>query len=299
MNINNYLYEIIEDYKDAKSDEEKAEVFRDFCTFLWGCKNKRRVYTRTIKFNVRDDLLETEIGQIFNAWSKVDYTNYKAITKDTDWCSLIRQKINNLYSRYCDEEIIIKKDYMDLLKNPKRLYYQWINGEDINTDELNVMINDSINKANELKAIYQKQKMHLSWNEYKQIVEGFLKKIFDRCKLVEDYEVENLTNERINQTNKYIYDFFNKDKSYIKYICKSLEGEMLNYQKEYYELKVPNTKRQHKKYKRCVECGKLIEIKSKKDFSTKYCKECRDDIVRKQTNERVKKYRKIIKDVGC
>ena len=109
--------------------------------------------------------------------------------------------------------------------------------------------------------------MDLSWNEYKKIVEEFLKKIFDRCKLIEDYEIENLTNQQTNITNKYIYNFYNEDKSYIKYICDSLEGEMLKYQKKYYGVK------EHKKYKRCKECGKLIEKTGK---NTQYCSECRD-----------------------
>ena len=48
---------------------------------------------------------------------------------------------------------------------------------------------------------------------------------------------------------------------------------MLNYQKEdYYELK----RGRNKKYKRCKECGKLIEDKSKtKPFV--YCKNCREE----------------------
>ena len=210
--------------------------------------------------------MESEIGRIFNTWSVVEYIGYKEMTKDTDWCSLIRQKINNLYIRYFDKDVILNKDYMDLLKNPRRLYYRWINGEEMNKDELINVIEDSICKAMELKLIYKKQKMDLSWNEYKKIVEEFLKKIFDRCKLIEDYEIENLTNQQTNITNKYIYNFYNEDKSYIKYICDSLEGEMLKYQKKYYGVK------EHKKYKRCKECGKLIE---KTNNRVMYCKECK------------------------
>ena len=281
MSIDKYLYEILDDYKNASSTEEKTEVFKDFCSSLWKNKNKKRVYIKTVKFKVRNDLLKSEIGQIFNIWSEVDYTSYKSMTKDTDWCSLLRQKINNLYIRYCDEEVILKKDYMDLLRTPKRLYYRWINGEEINAEKLINIIDDSINKANELKEMYKKQKMHLSWNEYKKIIERFLIKIFDRCKLIEDYEIENLTNERINKTNKYIYDFFNEDKSYIKYICDSLEGEMLNYQKEYYGLQ----RGRNKQYKRCKECGALIERKHNR---LQYCTDCK----RKMELERYKKYNK-------
>lgn len=267
MNISKYLYEIIDDYKNADSEKEKAEIFEDFCSSIWANKNKRYTYTKTIKFDVRSDLLKTEIGQIFNLWSEVDYITYKAITKDADWCSLLRQKVNNLYTRYFDEDVILNKGYMDLLRTPKRLYYRWINGEEMGSNELTDNIQNSIHKASEIKLMFQKQKIRLSWNEYKKVVEGFCEKIFDRCRLLEDYELESLTDEKINLTNKYLYNFYNEDKSYIKYICDSLEGELLKWQKKYYGV------RDHKKYKRCKECGKLIEKTGK---NTQYCNECKD-----------------------
>ncbi len=273
MNIDKYLYEIIDDYKNADSEEEKTEIFKDFCSSIWGSKNKRRTYIKTIKFDVRNDLLKTEIGRIFNSWSEVDYISYKTITKDTDWCSLLRQKVNNLYTRYFDEDVILNKEYMDLLRTPKRLYYRWINGEEMSPNELTDNIENSIHKASELKLMFQKQKMRLSWNEYKKVIESFFARIFDRCRLLEDYELESLTDDKINITSKYLYNFYNEDKSYIKYICESLEGELLKWQKKYYGV------RDHKKYKRCKECGKLIEKTGK---NTQYCSECKD-VKRKET----------------
>lgn len=278
MNIDKYLYEIIDDYKNANSEEEKLEIFKDFCSSIWNSKNKRRVYTKTIRFKVRNDLLESEIGQIFNTWSEIDYMGYKSMTKDSDWSSLIRQKINNIYTRYFDESVILKKDYMDLLKTPYNLYYRWIKGTDIKPDELLDIIEDSICKANELKSMYQKQKMNKPWDEYKIIIEKFLQRAFDNCKLIEDYEIENLT-------NKYIYELSIEDNFYIKYICDSLEGEIKKWQKtEYYEVR----RSKNVRYNRCKECGKLIEIKNKKDYSTKYCDDCK----RKKRLEKYKKYNK-------
>ena len=278
MSIDKYLYEIIDDYKNAYSEEEKAEIFKDFCSSIWGSKNKRRTYTKTIKFKVRNDLLESEIGQIFNAWSEVEYIGYKSMSKDTDWCSLIRQKINNLYTRYFDEDVILKKDYMDLLKTPYNLYYRWIKGTEMDAEELLKTIEDSIYKANELKSVYQKQKIELSWEKYKKIIEEFLQKIFNNCKPIEDYEIDNLT-------NKYIYELANEDNSYVKCFCNSLEGEMLKWQKRYYGLSIPSTTKQHKQYKRCKECGKLIE---KYHNRVQYCTDCKQ----KMELERYKKYNK-------
>lgn len=274
MNIDKYLYEIIDDYKNASSEEEKLKIFEDFCSSIWANKNKRRIYTKTIKFKVRDDLLHSEIGQIFNTWSEVDYVGYKEMTNDTDWSSLIRQKINNLYTRYFDEKVILNKDYMDLLKMPKTLYFRWIKDNEMNADNLTMLIDESIHKANELKINYQKQKMKLSWNDYRNIIEGFFNKIFKNCKIIEDYERKKLTNQ-------YIYELATEDNFYIKYFCDSLESYMRNYQKEYYGLK----RGRNKEYKRCKECGALIEKTSNR---IQYCIDCK----RKMELERYKKYNK-------
>lgn len=277
MNIDKYLYEIIDDYKNADSEEEKIEIFNDFCSSIWSNKNKRRIYTKTIRFKVRDDLLYSEIGQIFNVWSEIDYIGYREMSKDTDWCSLIRQKINNLYTRYFDEEVILNKDYMDLLKTPKILYYRWIKGNEMNVDNLTTLIDESIYKANELKINYQKQKMKLSWGDYKNIIEGFCNKIFKNCKTIEDYETNNLTNQ-------YIYELATEDNFYIKYFCDSLESYIRNYQKEYYKLK----RGRNKRYGRCKECGKLFE---KTNNRMMYCKECAKIVDRNKARIRMQNIR--------
>lgn len=271
MIIDKYLYEIIDDYKHAESEEEKAEVFKDFCSSIWKSKNKRRTYKKTIKFKVRNDLLDSDIGQIFNTWSEIDYVGYKEMSKDTDWSSLIRQKVNNLYTRYFDKEVILNKEYMDLLKTPKNLYYRWIKGAEIEADDLTMIIDESIHKSNKYKEHYQKQKMDLSWEEYKSVVEGFFANIFNNCILIEDYERKYLTNQ-------YIYELATEDNFYIRYICDSLESYMRNYQKGYYELK----RGRNKRYIRCKECGKLIEKTGNKKM---YCNECADKI---RSQKRVK-----------
>ena len=92
-NIDKYLYEIIDDYKNSDSDEEKSDIFKSFCSSIWSSDNKRRVYTKTIRFTVRKDLLNTYIGQVFYMWSEIEYKGYKSMTKVTDLCSLISQRI--------------------------------------------------------------------------------------------------------------------------------------------------------------------------------------------------------------
>lgn len=121
--------------------------------------------------------------------------------------------------------------------------------------------------------------MDLSWGEYKKIVEDFFKSKFDKCKLIEDYENEI-------SISKSIYDFYNEDNSYIKYFCRSLEFFMLDYQKKYYGLK----RGKNKKYKRCKECGKLIEDTGNKKT---YCQECSTKREKERKKRIAYKYRKV------
>lgn len=266
-----FLYEIIEDYKEVENNEAKDEIFNSFCSSIWASDNKRRTYMKTIHFKVRKDLLNTELGQVFDIWSGIEYRYYKSMTKEENWCSIIRQKINNIYTRYFDKEVILNKEYMDLLKKPKLMYFDWLSGTEMDADTVTDIIDDTIDKAEKLKQRFQMEKMTLSWNEYKKVIEGFLRKCFDNCKLIEEYE------DKTQIVNN--YDFITEDNFYVKYINRYMDREIVQYQKKYYGV------RQHKKYSRCKRCGGIIEKTGNKRL---YCDDCR-----KQNDlERYKKYNK-------
>ena len=71
---NKYLFEIVEDYKES---DNKQEILESFYKNIWNCKNKRIVYKKNISYLVKPDLINTEIGQLFNDWSKINYYFYK------------------------------------------------------------------------------------------------------------------------------------------------------------------------------------------------------------------------------
>lgn len=226
---------------------------------------------KTIHFKVRKDLLNTELGQVFDTWSEIEYRYYKSMTKEENWCSIIRQKINNIYTRYFDKEVILNKEYMDLLKKPKLMYFDWLSGTEMDADTVTGIIDDAIDESEKLKQRFQMEKMTLSWNEYKKVIEGFLRKCFDNCKLIEEYE------DKTQIVNN--YDFITEDNFYVKYINRYMDREIVQYQKKYYGV------RQHKKYSRCKRCGGIIEKTGNKRL---YCDDCR-----KQNDlERYKKYNK-------
>lgn len=269
-----FLYEIIEDYKEAETTEEKNEIFDSFCSSIWSSNNKRRIYIKSIRFHVRKDLLDTELGKVFDAWSDIKYKYYKSMTKDENWASLIKQKINNIYIRYFDKEVILGKEYMNLLKTPKRLYYEWTSGIDMNVETVTKIIYDAMDNAEKARKRLQLEKMSLSWNEYKKVIEGFLRKCFDSCKLIEDYEDAAKIVSRL--------DFLTEDNFYVGYICKSLEGYILKWQKTYYNI------REHKKYCRCKQCGSMIE---KTNNRILYCRKCYKEINQNDAKNRMKKLR--------
>ena len=271
-----FLYEIIEDYKEAENNEVKDEIFNSFCSSIWASDNKRRTYMKTIHFKVRKDLLNTELGQIFDTWSGIEYRYYKSMTKEENWCSIIRQKINNIYTRYFDKEVILNKEYMDLLKKPKLMYFDWLSGTEMDADTVTDIIDDTIDKAEKLKQRFQMEKMTLSWNEYKKVIEGFLRRCFDNCKLIEEYE------DKTQIVNN--YDFITEDHFYIKYICERLSGNIKDYQKKYYGLKYSS----RKGYSRCKRCGGIIEKTGNKRL---YCNDCRIIITKENWKIASKKYR--------
>lgn len=263
-----YLYEIMEDYKSANLQEEKDEIFNSFCAAIWSSDNKRRTYIKTIRFHVRKDLADTKLGKIFNTWSEVEYTYYKSMTKDENWCSLIRQKINNIYTRYFDKNVILGKQYMDLIKTPKRLYYEWLSGVDMDADTVTNLIDNAIAESENVKQHLQMEKISLTWNDYKKIVEECLHKCFENCKLLEEYEDRQSISSR--------FDFFTEDHFYVGYMNKYLEGSVKDYEKRFFHL--PQSSR--KGYKHCRLCGALIE---KSGRNTQYCSDCKKE-KRRQIN---------------
>lgn len=269
-----FLYEIIEDYKEAKTEEEKDDIFKSFCSSIWSSDNKRRIYKKSIRFNVRKDLLHTEVGQVFDTWSDIEYTYYKSMTKDENWRSIVRQKINNIYTKYFDKMVILDAKYMMLLKTPKKLYYQWISGIDMDIKTVTKIIDDAIDSACKIKVRLQKEKMSLSWGEYKKIIEGFLRRCFDNCKLIEEYEDKTKINSK--------FDFLTEDHFYVGYVCRYLDREIIPYQKKYYGV------RQHKKYLRCKNCGSMVEKTGNKRM---YCDKCAKMFKEKSNKIADKKYK--------
>lgn len=254
-----YLYEIVEDYKDAQSKDERDAIANAFFAAVWSVKNQRRTYTKTIHFKVRRDLLDTELGQIFAQWSSISYQYYKPLTKEENWRFFIRQKINNIYTRHFDREVILEKEYMDCLKTPKRLYCAWQSGASLDPRTATDSILNAMEQAAVIKARLQKQKLTLPWDTYKGTIEGFLRRCLENCRLIEEYEADTVLPSR--------FSFITEDHFYVSYINRCLDGEIRKWEKRKYGL--PQNSR--KGYMRCQCCGAMME---KDAPNRKYCPPC-------------------------
>ena len=254
-----YLYEILDDYKEAETEDEKDEILNEFMKLIWSSKNKRIINKKYITIKVSDSLLKTDTGKVFDKYSSIEYTYYKSISKQQDFVSLIRQKLNNIYTNLCDGRVCIKKEYMDLIKQPKQMYFRWKNGEEYDATTLSLQIENILKEAEIVKEKYAKQKMNISWNEYKKIVVPYFKRMFENYIPLDEYEDKTVLTIDI--------DMWHEDNFAVAYLCKGIDGYMKNYQKEYYGL--PDNSR--KTYNRCKCGGMFIQNKQNNRFKCDTC----------------------------
>ena len=247
----------MDDYKQA-DDVDKDVIFNAFMDSIWNCGNERRYQVKKISYTVQPRLLDTAIGHIFEEYSVISYKAPKLHSNDaSNYAQFIRQKINNLYTTMCDQSVCTRSEYIEKLKQPKELYYRWLQGEEYQPKPLRQALSVSLNEAKEIKLHYAKQKMNISWTEYCEMVTKWLRRCFDNFKeQVGDLSI-------VLDTDAVVEDNYR-----VPYFCKSLDGEMLKYQKKYYGV------RDHKRYGRCKDCGCLYERK-KKDTNSIRCDKCR------------------------
>jgi len=273
---NKHLYEILEDYNDGDI-QEKNVIFQTYMKALWKNKNKPQFLKRTISFRILESNLPDEIIEIFKAHNSTKFIYCRTKTKETDHLSLVHQKVNNLYSYYCDKRFCVDKDYFKALKTPKKLYYEYIRSNKKKTPEqLRALIEKSVADSIQCKEKCDKEKLRLTIPEYKNIIDRFMHIIFD------NYIEDNTTFELVMANSD-----ISEDNRVVKYICTSLQGYMKNYEKEYYGIKRGN----NQTYARCPDCGALfVETKNKRK---KRCDVCQNK-KRNNIKEGKKQKKKVI-----
>ncbi len=283
--MNVYMYEILEDYQYAETDAEREEIFSSFCRLIWENPNQRTIISRPVTFRISPDLLTTEIGQIFSSYTSLPCTVCLSLTGSRDFASLIRQKVNNIYTRYFDKTICRKKDYIDLLNLPKKLYFQWLSAVQKNNpswtaspQELSRTLENAVAQAELIKEISARETMTLSWEEFQQVTECYFRKLFDHYQPLDEFQ---------NSQNLIVYaSDWNEDNFCVGYFCRGLEGYFRNYQKKYYGLYNVNSRRGIT-YGRC-SCGNLFL--QNRQHNRRLCDSCRKS-ARRQSYQRYNRKR--------
>lgn len=278
--LDKYLYEILEDYKD--DPDSRDDIFRAFCDGLWE-QAPFRLVQKKIRFKVSRRLQSSEIGKLFLEWTAVAYTSYEPLTAQINYLSFIRQKINNIYLFMFHPDVVIQKDYMDLLKTPKALYYRWKNGENFSPGDLKAAINKAMEDAARLKDELSRRKIPLPFDQYQNIIEQYLRRCFVNCRSLEETkdwsEMQTLNS------------VWCEDAYLVRYICRSLNGYLKNYQKKYFHLYNPGSK-DNIVFSYCSDCNVLFR---KKSNNQKRCKSCQLLKNRSDTRNRVRRHRNVTK----
>lgn len=164
----------------------------------------------------------------------------------------------------CDKDVCLRKDYLDCLKAPKRLYYEF--SQDVNSfnlNEIEMQIKQSLEQADKLKTKYTIQKMNISWGKFQSIIEEFLEKCLQNYKpLNENEDVSKIVMGT---------DLWTEDNYVVKYLSQSLQGYLKDYEKMEYSRIYKKSRRDKRIYNRCSKCGRIFIAKT---FRQQYCPTC-------------------------
>lgn len=251
------------------------DILNEFRERLWKSLPYEKL-NRKYTYRVSNEIEDYEVKNKLKEFSHIDYKVLKSRYRRDELISeeYIKARINSNYGKYFDKEIYLGKQYYFHLANYKNIYFSYINGE--RTDVLKE-IEDNTNKINKLKTDAENKKINMSWDEYKELINGIIPKIFDNY-IPMDKKIEEGT---WKPNNNFEWD---EDNYIISYFNKCLDGEIKSY--------IRRVKRKwNSNRKNCEVCGKEIIIVSKYDGSTKYCDKCKTKVELELTKKRVRRYR--------
>lgn len=254
------LNELLEDYQEYNEDE----ALEEFIKLLWASKYGLRTYKRYYSFKIQETALSNnqELIEIFKPYENIELKYAKSYYKEKmSSIDMIRIHINNMYMYLTDKEVYLSSEYYRQMKIPKQKYYETIkrikDGEDVDFASLKSEVVNSMTKASILKEERVKNKIDLSFKEYKKLVNNYILRLFNNYKTPEQYE------EEFGWEMNVLNDAWHEDNYIVKYFCKSLTGYMMHYTRD----------NQEKKYKsiKCKDCGTEILKDSRRVL---YCKKC-------------------------
>lgn len=253
-----------------------VNIINEFRNRLWNTLPYQKL-NRKYTYKVSKEILNNEIYEKLNAFHTIDY---KILKSRYGQCELrsedyIKARVNSNYGKYFDKEVYLSKSYYYHLANYKNIYYRYM--KDNTIDVINEIDLNTTNIHNLLDEVY-KRKVDLSWQDYKEYVNGVIPRIFDNYIPMDIKILSGKWNPNYNND-------WDEDNYIIKYFNKSLDGYVKKYVDTIKGERVSNVKQ-----KKCVICGKYVQAKSNRK---KYCNECLKGVRAKQNRNSYKN----IKDV--
>ena len=241
------------------------DILNEFRERIWKTlpyEKQNRKYT----YRVSSDIKDQDIHDKLKEFSCIEYKVLKSRYKKNELISeeYIKARINSNYGKYFDKELYLDRQYYYHLANYKNIYFSYLNGECDN------VLKDLEENEKEIKKIKKEsieKKLDLTWEEYKDLINRIIPKIFDNYIPMDKRIAEGTWKPSYNldwDEDNYIIGYFNK----------YLDGEIKSY--------IRRTKNNWvSKRKNCENCGKEIVIENKYDGSTKYCDRCKREMVLK------------------
>lgn len=250
------------------------DILNEFRERLWKSLPYEKL-NRKYTYRVSNEIKDYEVRNKLKEFSHIDYKVLKSRYRRNELMSeeYIKARINSNYGKYFDKEAYLGKQYYFHLANYKNIYFNYINGE---CDDVLKAIDDNTNKVNKLKIESENKKINMSWDEYKELVNGIIPKIFDNY-IPMDKKIEKGT---WKPNHNYEWD---EDNYIISYFNKSLDGEIKKYIDEQKGKRYLKNKK-----KKCVICGKDILTTSNRK---KYCYSCLKNVRLEQNKKSYHKLR--------
>lgn len=262
-----YIYEFIEDFQCAEAKTEKQDIIREFCDRLWRSLPRRKSEARAISFSVASSIKD-EYKKLFEKYNRIEYMGYRSRTQSDDSFVILKQGLNNIYENMCDPDICSTPEYINLLRAPRRLYYDFFQNPNAEADPaaMELEIQGCLAAAEKVKQISAARKVKMSWEQYKRFVERKMFRIF------ENYRVLDWT----CSTPVVLTDFIDDDHYAVSYIMSSINGYIKHERFEHL-----GVRRGHKLIP-CPNCGAgLIEANG----AFQKCVLCRPVYQKQQTKE--------------
>ncbi|BBK77777.1 hypothetical protein [Clostridium butyricum] len=243
-------------YYESNDVEEKKRLRKLFSKHLWESIPYEKGH-RSFRFDVVDTLIEDEaVRELFKPYQRITYKILKSrhnINK-LEKLDLVKARINSNYGVYCDRDIYLGKEYYKYLGHIRNIYFNYIDGKYKLVEEVKNEVNDTYQKAMQLKEEAQLGKLNMSWDEYQQFIEKCLDRIFENyIPIAEHPKIDWQENDHFE---------WDEDNGILSYVNSSLNGYLKNYIRDSNKLKE----------KSCVQCGTTI---TQAKTNQKYCNECK------------------------